>query len=110
MQIVDHSQSECYNIVSINENEKDNNVYIYHYPNPVKEYAIFKYYSEQMSKLTIYNLTGRIIRSYDQLKPGTNSIRWLSADKSGRDLSDGLYFYVFETGKERITGKVQIVN
>lgn len=58
---------------------------------------------QPFTKLTIYDLLGRKIRTLvqDHLAPGKHRFEWHGRDANGRKVSRGLYFFVLESGSQR---------
>ncbi len=71
------------------------------YPNPFNPTTTISFTLPASSpfKLEIYNITGQLIRVYEGIgEPGLNVISWDSKDKTGNDVSSGVYFYKLTTG------------
>jgi flagellar hook assembly protein FlgD len=57
-------------------------------------------------------MAGRLVLTLldDQMaRQGLNEIVWNGRDKSGRQVSSGLYFYQFETGKYSESNRVVLI-
>jgi len=65
-----------------------------------------------MVSLQVYDLTGRLMRtlvsgtSYDA---GTHTVPWNGTDKDGRTVASGVYFYRFESGDHRQSGRMVLL-
>ncbi len=100
--IIDTYQSDCYNYVSVSEPAIDNyglNVF----PNPVLNNELTIRYRSlhgDNAGIYIYNVTGQLLKSFDNLSPGAQIIKWDLTNESGSRLSPGIYFVIFRTSKE----------
>lgn len=62
--------------------------------------------------LTIYDLTGRLVRSWDLGldKCSLSLVVWDGKDNSGRRVEGGVYFVVVQIGRDKLTNKLVIFN
>ena len=71
------------------------------YPNPFNRETIIEFYLKQQShaKLSIYNLSGQLVRSFelDAMPKGTHRIIWDGRDQQGRQIAAGIYVYQLAT-------------
>jgi uncharacterized repeat protein (TIGR02543 family) len=72
---------------------------IQNYPNPFKESTIimFNLIDYEETYLVIYNLSGRIVRSYKIIGIGPQIISWDGKDYNGNSLNAGVYIYSLYT-------------
>ena len=82
-------------------------------PNPFANRAIIHYSlpadrTIYDSRLTIYDLTGRIVRTLvnRKEKPGYYTVKWDGRDSNHKKLASGIYFCKLESGDYRITKKL----
>ena len=83
-------------------------VNITYYPNPFSDYVnilIPTEYQNQINKLTIYNISGEIIKTINTNK---NNIIWDSKSTHGSNCPPGIYFIKFNNHK--FANKVLISN
>jgi hypothetical protein len=80
------------------------------YPNPFNPttYIKFAIPQTQLTKLTVYNILGRKIKSLlnDMVQNGYHTISWDGTDDSGDQVSSGIYFYVLEAGDQKLVKKM----
>ena len=71
------------------------------YPNPFNPITNIKFSLKTESKvsLTIYNIRGQKIKTLinDNIQAGYHSVIWNGTDKSGKDVSSGIYFSRFDS-------------
>jgi hypothetical protein len=83
------------------------------YPNPFNPTTTiaFSLGAESDVRLTIYNVTGRLIRTLvDERRPGgPNEARWDGTDAGSNPISSGVYFYRLEAAGGTITKKMVLV-
>lgn len=86
-------------ISSIDENINDNEVLVLHQnrPNPFTNETKIKFSLSKSDRvsLTIYDLQGRVVRQLfnGELEPGTYNFDWDCKDKSGVEMTSGMYIY-----------------
>jgi hypothetical protein len=79
---------------------------LYNYPNPMKDETNFifnleGYVSENLFKIRIYTISGRLIKEIDYTaNPGNNVIRWDGRDNDGDFVANGTYFYKLVSGED----------
>jgi hypothetical protein len=84
-------------------------------PNPFSRSTSIRFNIEQgMSaplQLAIYDILGRKVRTVLQktFSPGLYSINWTGSDDSGARVPGGVYFYVLETGRQRLVKKMLFI-
>jgi len=80
------------------------------WPNPFKASANVEVSLKagETGILTVYNLTGQIIRSY-QVNEGIQTINWDGKDRSGRSCGCGVYFYKLVTPSFSGTRKMMLM-
>ena len=73
------------------------------YPNPFNSATTIKFIMAKKGNATIriFDLNGRTVFRYDLkgLRRGTHTVRWDGSDNNARDLSSGIYFLNFTSGK-----------
>ena len=98
------------------------------YPNPFSTLANIRYsilytgYSIENPTLRIYDVSGRLVRSFNQESsiPGSTAqsgagenqgsvVRWDGTDQMNRELPDGVYFCVLELNGQRTQEKIVMV-
>ena len=62
----------------------------------------------QFSSLKVYDISGRMLRDFDD--PSSPTVIWLGKDDQNRNLANGVYYIVGETGEQRLTRKIVINN
>jgi hypothetical protein len=80
-------------------------------PNPVYSTASISYSlpnnTNEPVNLKIYDAAGRMVRRWDyETIRLSDNISWNGTDENGKALSNGIYFVVLETGKDRLTQKL----
>lgn len=84
------------------------------YPNPFNSTTTFKYNlkTDQLVKITIYDLYGRIIRvlNHKYQFAGEKSIKWNGKDHQNKRVSSGIYFCNLEIGQKHKYFKVTLLN
>jgi Spy/CpxP family protein refolding chaperone len=83
------------------------------YPNPFNPETQLAYtlgVSERV-KIRIYNITGQLIRTFDQgYQPaGSYSIRWDGRNENGNTAASGVYLYRIEAGPYNITNRMVLL-
>ncbi len=86
----------------LSENVRTPGIYqLKNHPNPFNPSTTITFYLPQAgaSTLTIYDLLGRIVTSWDipERSSGVHSIRWAGKDDGGRIVSGGIYVAVLKT-------------
>ena len=80
------------------------------FPNPFNPETniSFSIPSEQIVKLTIYNLKGQKVRELvnGQFVSGEHSVVWNGTDENGKKVGSGLYLYRLKTGDNEISKKM----
>jgi hypothetical protein len=80
------------------------------YPNPMNNKTLIEYQLpfECHVRLSIYDLTGRLVRELTRgkQKTGNYRIRWDGIDSSGRNVPNGVYFYRIQAGTYVNTKKI----
>jgi hypothetical protein len=80
-------------------------------PNPCVEGTAFSFMlpSGQEYSLTIYEISGRAVRTLSGVATGTKDrVQWNLKDDNGYDVSSGVYIYDFSHGDEHSTGTIVI--
>jgi photosystem II stability/assembly factor-like uncharacterized protein len=83
-------------------------------PNPVHSVASISYSlpanTQGRANLKIYDASGRMVRRWDyETIRLSDNISWSGTDETGKALSNGIYFVVLETGKDRLTQKLTLI-
>jgi hypothetical protein len=82
------------------------------YPNPFNPYTnlSFTLPSALAYKLSIYNVAGQLVRSYEGMGvAGLNMITWDGRDNAGSDVSSGVYFFKVNAGPNKATAKMVLM-
>jgi hypothetical protein len=81
-------------------------------PNPFNANTTISFNLPQAgsSKLSIYNLTGRLVKEYQFYgQAGSNSITWDGTDKQGNSVASGVYFYRLQASSVLETRKMVLL-
>ncbi|MBE9480236.1 MAG: T9SS type A sorting domain-containing protein [Bacteroidetes bacterium] len=92
------------NTSDINENKNISNITAsINYPNPFKTQTTIEFFLNSGSKvkLSIYNINGQIITTLANkiFIKGNHKIIWDGKDNSGKNVSEGIYFYKLQSEK-----------
>lgn len=75
------------------------------YPNPFNENTTieFEIKKREMVKLQIYDLSGRLVRDFEEMLTGigSNKISWDGKNQSGDRISSGIYYGILSTKSEK---------
>lgn len=63
------------------------------YPNPFNSSTIIDFNSKAATDLIIYDITGRLVKSFDIVSAGPASVVWDGSNQKGEKVSTGVYFY-----------------
>lgn len=111
--IVSQYQSECYNIVDVDEYlpEKNNKVLYQNFPNPFSEKTTIKFYVPQnvTAELSVYNLVGQAVKVYPVFQSGLHTVEWDGKNEQETDLEGGIYFYQLKSEKDVLIKKMVLV-
>ncbi len=83
-------------------------------PNPFNPQTTIRYDLQSGStrvQLSIFDATGRNVRTLanEVQSGGSHSVIWNGRDDAGNAVSSGVYFYVLDAGKERLTRKLVLL-
>ena len=59
--------------------------------------------------LTIYNCSGRVVRTIKLNNLVTNKVTWNAKDDFGKIVSGGIYFYQIAIGKKIVNGEMIVI-
>jgi len=84
------------------------------FPNPFKDKLDIRFQiPDNNIRLKIYDACGRLVRRFNHLSATqyggiqpSNQISWDRTDDNGKTLSNGIYFVVLDSGKDRLTRKL----
>ncbi|HOH79617.1 MAG TPA: M6 family metalloprotease domain-containing protein [Candidatus Cloacimonadota bacterium] len=80
------------------------------YPNPFnsKTCLAFELKNPARLKVSLFNLRGQKVRDLfaGNLPGGTHQLEWDGLDSTGREVSNGLYFYRVDDGRRQFSGKL----
>ena len=107
MGIINSSQSDCYEYTDIPDAFSPG-IQINCHPNPAKTQLTFECTVQQSAEISVLNLLGQKVKHFRLKQAGDYEINWGLKDKNGMRLKSGIYFYVLETGEEKLKGKVII--
>ena len=86
---------------------------IYNYPNPFNPITTLKYDlpDEGLVKITIYDMTGRIIKNLvaNNQSSGLKSVRWNGKDNFNKPVNTGVYLYRIKTDNFTQTSKMLLL-
>ena len=86
---------------------------IYNYPNPFNPITTLKYDlpDEGLVKITIYDMTGRIIKNLvaNNQSSGLKSVRWNGKDNFDKPVNTGVYLYQIKTDNFTQTSKMLLL-
>lgn len=63
------------------------------YPNPFNSSTVIDFNCESATELTIYDVTGRLVKSFSLSSMGSSSVVWDGMNQKGEKVSTGIYFY-----------------
>lgn len=81
------------------------------YPNPFTEETRIVVKLKSIAKnarIVIYSNNGQLIREWP-ITGTSSSVRWNGTDQFNRKVAAGIYFYVIDNGKMRVTRRMQMV-
>ncbi|MCP4633118.1 MAG: T9SS type A sorting domain-containing protein, partial [candidate division Zixibacteria bacterium] len=69
------------------------------YPNPFnnKTTITFSVKENEEAQLEIYDLYGRLVRTFTGFDTGSHNVIWDGTDNAKKEVSSGLYFYKLKT-------------
>lgn len=83
------------------------------YPNPFNPSTTIGFYMPAggRARLAIYDVGGERVRTLvdGALGEGVHTVTWNGTNDRGRDVGTGVYLYILETGKKRITKKLVLL-
>jgi len=83
------------------------------HPNPFNPQTTIAYDIPSASRvrLLVMDVSGRLVRTLvdETQEPGSRSVVWNGRDDAGNAVSSGVYFYVLDAGKERLTRKLVLL-
>lgn len=86
---------------------------VYVTPNPTSNHALirFTFAAATEAKITIYNIQGNLIKSYEtkEYAVGSHSISWDGCDTHGKKVACGVYFVKLQTGTRTTTTKLSLI-
>lgn len=82
-------------------------------PNPFNPSTTIRYSLDEVSDVSIdiYNAAGQRVRSFDEgiLPAGWHSVTWDGRDAAGNEVASGVYLYVLNAGKKRVSKKMSLL-
>jgi hypothetical protein len=79
------------------------------YPNPFRfggtANISVRIKANETGTVTIYNLLGQAVKTYEKLQPGEHNLTW-----NAKGCASGIYFYKLSTSSTNVTKKLVIVN
>ncbi|MCD6162404.1 MAG: S8 family peptidase [candidate division Zixibacteria bacterium] len=63
------------------------------YPNPFNASTTIKFESDNPSQLSIYDVSGRLVKQFDILSTGLNQVVWDGTNRWDKNVVSGVYFY-----------------
>ena len=86
------------------------------YPNPFNPstvicYTIPKEYANKKTELSVYNITGELVKKLvdNELPAGTYYTRWDGKNSMGASAASGIYLYRLTNSGKQVTGKMNMV-
>ncbi|MCE5250319.1 T9SS type A sorting domain-containing protein [bacterium] len=83
------------------------------YPNPFNNRTTLEFtlHAGEFVRLDVYNLLGQIVKELaaESMPAGNHRIAWDGKDRSGNDLSSGIYFFRLRAGNHEDTGEALLV-
>mgnify|MGYP001024618949 CR=1 FL=1 len=86
------------------------------YPNPFTQKTVIRYSLNELSEnkflnLSIYDLSGRLIRNFsiDEPRSASNEVFWEGKDESGKEVASGIYFCTLKSGSYSKTEKLVLI-
>ncbi|HOE91123.1 MAG TPA: peptidylprolyl isomerase [Candidatus Cloacimonadota bacterium] len=84
------------------------------YPNPFKSEIniVYQCAKNQAVDISIYDIKGRKINTYQQIQAGIGENTWVWDGKNMRQekVANGIYFYQIEAKGEKAVGKIMLIN
>lgn len=82
------------------------------HPNPFNPETEIRYRMSRQERIriSVHDLRGRLVKILvDQVQaPGIHTVSWNGTDRSGRDVSTGIYFYSIRSGGQVLTRKMTL--
>ncbi len=83
------------------------------YPNPFNtnqtQSIEVKVRDTETATLSIYNIKGQNVKTYNNLTPGTHNLTWNAKDNQNNSCASGIYFYKLTSPTTTVMKKVMIV-
>jgi len=83
------------------------------YPNPFNtnqtQSIEVKVRDTETATLSIYNIKGQNVKTYNNLTPGTHNLTWNAKDNQNNNCASGIYFYKLTSPTTTVMKKVMIV-
>lgn len=79
--------------------------------NPATRIAFEIFSGQEQVKLSIYSITGELVRTLvdHQLTTGSYEVAWNGKDEAGVEVANGAYFYVLRAGMQSKTRKMLLI-
>jgi hypothetical protein len=98
--------------VGEDENITGGGILLCAYPNPVRKSVSFKFETNNnlqipnvgrgsSASLTIFDVTGRCIKTFSSLSPKSSALTWRCLDNAGRQVPPGVYFASLTANREK---------
>ena len=65
--------------------------------------------TNETAELRIYNIRGQVVRSYENLPAGHQTVIWDAKDTRGREVSSGVYFYRLTSPSSHIVQRMVVI-
>jgi len=82
-------------------------------PNPFERSTIISYQipKSEMVNLQVYNVAGQLVKTLVNTaqEPGAYHVEWNGQDKSGKLVSNGIYFYCLRSGGQELSRRMIVV-
>ena len=99
------------NILGIEENKNMlQPIDLYVSPNPFRHSLNIAFNTLEVTSLNIYDVTGRLIRQFDQpVANHSNHVSWNALDQNGNRVPNGIYFVHLHSNQQTAIEKVLLI-
>jgi len=100
-------------LATIEDNPIPQRAFLYqNVPNPAKNETLIKVVilEDTNAKLLIYDLNGKLVKSFKKLGKGTHHIAWDLTDDKNRKVNSGLYYLSLKAGEDSQLRKIIVID